>query len=176
MHRTTGAGCIAAHHGEQLEALADLLPQALGNRSGEFAARLARGVALQRLADRRAGRPLALEAKGGDLRAGHLPDPDARFVAQRQQREIHRRKTGGAPVAHILVDDAVDHRDETASAAIARPLRPQAPAERAEQPGNEGLAHWGSHFFSPAITGNGSQFSGGGSGQVAKGVKAQGGL
>ena len=84
-------------------------------------------------------------------------------------------KTGGAPVAHILVDDAVDHRDETTSAAIARPLRPQAPAERAEQPGNEGLAHWGA-TFSPAITGNGSQFSGGGSGQVAKGVKAQGGL
>ena len=31
-------------------------------------------------------------------------------------------------------------------------------------------------FFSPAGTANGSQFSGGGSGQVAKGVKAQGGL
>ena len=58
---------------------------------------------------------------------------------------------GGDAPARNSGSDGDD--DETASAAIARPLRPQAPAERAEQPGNEGLAHWGSHFFSPAITG-----------------------
>jgi hypothetical protein len=32
------------------------------------------------------------------------------------------------------------------------------------------------HFFSPALTGNGNQFSGGGNGQVANEVKAHGGL
>jgi hypothetical protein len=100
MHRTTGLAALPPTTASSSKPS----PTCCRKRSATEAASSLhawRAASSSRLADRRAGRPLALEAEGGDLRAGHLPDPDARFVAQRQQREIHRRKTGGAPVAHI---------------------------------------------------------------------------
>lgn len=54
------------------------------------------------------GRSCPLETKSGNLRARHLEHPDMVFMTQLQQADIHRRKAGGAAVAGILIEDAVD--------------------------------------------------------------------
>ena len=109
-------------------------------------------------------------------------------LIQRELGDILRRHYQSEAVAITITEVRVspDLRDGRVFVSVVgdedtvqdrlRWLRREAPAKRTEQPGNDGLAHFGSHFFSPAMTGKGSQFSGGGSGQVANGVKAQGGL
>lgn len=90
-----------------------------------------------------------------------------------QARPLQEHLSAGLNYQGRLARFLENHDEPRAAAMFPLPLHRAAAIDRCFQ---RRQAHLPDRFFSPAVIGNGNQFSGGGSGQVAKAVKAQGGL
>ena len=118
VHGAAGTLRVAAEHGGQSVTLVKIdLDAGCGVLRQRPAARDA-GAVVERIANALARCALAGKTEDMDFRAGHLKQSDLVVVTDLHETTVQRRGAGGAVVARILVEQALDDGDDAPAARI----------------------------------------------------------
>lgn len=125
MNGTAGALRVSAQDRNQFVAAIEIVFDAIGRLGRQFDAALRTGILFKRCAECLPGVARPVVAEGMDFRARHLEYADFVLMATLQKREIHCRGTRRTVIAYVLIQDALDHRDESAASRIDWPASDQ---------------------------------------------------
>jgi hypothetical protein len=125
MHGTPRTLRIASQNGQNGTAVVRVVLQSVGDFNADLATASASRFSIDCSPDRCARRSRSRQSKEAHLRARYLHDSDGVFAAEPEHIAVDRRRIRRPLIASVLVQYALDHRDEPPGSRIALAFAPQ---------------------------------------------------